>query len=291
MPQKNIVEQKVASDRIYNLKSKFKQKLEELCLARHFSHAGRPQVVTLAKLLSSNHCERQINYLLDNPELVIENKSFDSFYREKSEYATLLIVDHLKMSLGERGVNVSIRTEDRSDFGICDVTIENGNPCRVFLHGIEKVRLEIKASLGIPLEQIGRYLYDDSTLIVGRIITNHVAVLRPSEHQNFVLFSLQAMLAKVQRLLEGKEYTVPGKYCSYCLDFDCPFNRNKGKGPARSQLVTMDDREFGRDIESFFGNIKDVSEKIASLVIAELRKDDAHGLQVGNANTPDTSSA
>lgn len=291
MKQKNVPKQEIAPELIKNLRDQYKKKLEELCLVRYFSRDGRPMVVTLAKILSSYQCEREISHVLDNPEPTIESKIFDSYYREKSEYATFLIVEHLKKSLRERGIHVSIYTEDRSDFGTYDVTIENGNPCRVYLHGIERVRLEIKASLGIPLEQIGRYLYDDSTLIVGRIITNHVALLRPSEHQNFVHFSLQAMLAKVQRLLEGKESTVPGKYCSYCLDFDCPFNRNKGKSQTRSQLITMDDREFGRDIESFFCNIKDVSEKISSLVLAELRKTDAHILQIDHANTPDTSSA
>lgn len=258
-------------DEVYACKKGLNQILEQLCLKHGWVQKGKPKIISLAKLLSSSPCDRQISYALHSPEPREENR-FDPYYSEKSSFATSLIIEHLKRRLSEEGFKSNvIRTEDQSDFGIYDITIEEGNPCRIYHHGVEKIRIEVKASLGIPLEQIGRYLLDDSTLIVGRIITKHAVSLKPSQHRNFVLFSLETMVARAERLLKNELVVVPGRYCANCLDFDCQFNKNKSTH-TRPRIITMNNDEFKQDIDAFFGNLKEVSEKIAVLVLQELRE-------------------
>ena len=258
--------------KVSDLKGCMLDKLTELCKRSGLIFGGKPAVTMLSSLLSRNHCERRISHLLQNPTLLSRKgePDFDSIYREKSEYATGLIVDHLKTRLLQEGYKVSIATESKSDFSVADVMIETGNPCKIFHQGIEKIVIEVKASLGIPLEQIGRYLLDGSTLIVGRIITNHAFMLKPSYHHNFVEFSLKEMISKSERLLQDSPISVPGKYCKSCMDFECPFNKNKGF-TTDSKLITVSSDSIQREMDSFFGNLSEVSRKIATLVLEELK--------------------
>ena len=167
-------------------------------------------------------------------------------------------------------MNASITTEVRDKVGVYDVTIVKGNPCEV-LRGKEKiVRLEIKASLGLPLEQLERYLWNPTPLVLIRVVPGHVTLLRPSELTEFILFSLGCNQAKAERLLKANIFTVPGNYCTYCRDLKCSFNKKRGRGD--TTLVRMDDSEFGTDLRSFLANLPYVAEKTATLVVQELSR-------------------
>jgi hypothetical protein len=145
-----------------------------------------------------------------------------------------------------------------------------GDPSQVLRSGEPKVRLEIKASLGLPLEQIDRYLWNPSPLIIVRVVTGHVALLRPDELEEFAEFSLRNILEKSKRMGQEKLPMVPGPHCSDCPDKGCPFYE-----PPRypnSSMVKMNDRDFGADLTSFFQHIPYVSKRVASLVVEELRR-------------------
>ena len=220
-----------------------------------------------AKILLSNLCERRAKYELEN--YVPNKQKFDSLYRSKSDYATLKILDHLKQSLCDEGFNVCVIMEAKDDFGIYDVAILQDTPSYVYHKGKEKIRIEVKASLGLPFEQLERYLWNPSPLILVRVITGHVAIIRPTEQRDFVLFSVEEMVAKASRLIDGKFFTIPGLYCSSCKDFECQYNKYRER--KWTKIVTMSDEEFGEDIQSFFRNLPYVAEKTAKLVIEELK--------------------
>ncbi len=258
-------------DLISETKTGLGEALETLSLRHGWVHNGKPSIISVAKLLTSNVCERRTLHLLTNPNSE-ERKKFDSIYREKSQYATLKILDHLKSRLIAEGINAQVATETRSDFGIYDVTIMQGEPCSILRNGEQKVRLEIKASLGLPLEQLERYLWDDSPIIVIRVITGQVTLFRPREMRELVLFSTSTVLEKSLRLMNGSAYIVPGNYCSYCPDIDCQFNKSKQR-TSNGMLVKMSDGDFGDDINSFFKNLPYVADKTASLVVQELKND------------------
>src|SRR5208337_2619774 len=152
-----------------------------------WTYNSKAKTASLAKLLASTACERQLDQVLRNP--VPEEKKFDPFYREKSEFSTLKIIDHLKSRLATEGIKACVATEVKDNFGVYDVAIVRGSPSLILQNGQERVRIEVKASLGLPLEQIERYLWDPSPLIVVRVVTGHVVLLRRSDVEDFVLFS------------------------------------------------------------------------------------------------------
>ena len=83
-------------------------------------YKSKAKTASLAKLLTSTVCERQLDYVLRNPQH--KDMRFDSFYREKSEYSTVKILDHLKGRLAEEGIKACISTEvkDENGFGVYD---------------------------------------------------------------------------------------------------------------------------------------------------------------------------
>jgi len=251
------------------LKQELLSKLRTLGERYEWTHNGRPSVIMVAKTVSSYACERQIKHLLENGNLAKENQKFDSYYRQKSEFATLKILECLKRKLTAEHVDAEVLTEVPSDVGRYDVVVIQGYPCKVFSSGEEIVRIEVKASLGLNFEQIDRYLWDSSPLILARIVTGHVAKLEPPTLQAYINFSLKELNAKVDRLTADNIYTIPGTACMSCIDHSCPNNRGDCK--KRVSVVTMPDSEFGDDITSFFQNLSYVAEKTASMVIEELK--------------------
>ena len=247
-------------------KESFLARVSHLAKKHSWEHNSRTRIPSVTKLVLSNACERQIDFELRNP--TTEAKKFDAIYKEKSDYATIKILDHLKTKLDQLGVQASIATEVKDSVGVYDVTIVQGNPCEIWQGSRKVVRLEIKASLGLPLEQLERYLWNPTPLVLVRVIPGQVTLLKPSELTDFVRFSLEANQAKAERLLQGKFYTVPGNYCTFCRDIVCSFNPKREHNV--DTMVRMKDSEFGMDLRSFLTNLPYVAERTATLVVQEL---------------------
>lgn len=245
-------------------------KMKSLAEMHGWVHAGRPSVTTLMQTLSSNSCDRKVKHIIENTGVLRKGNRFDSYYRAKSEFATVKILEHTKNALTINGLDAVIQTEGRSDIGRYDVVIAQGSPCKVYAGGEERVRIEIKASYGISLEQISRYLWQSSPLILVRVMTRHVSKIDPMKLQPYVTFTLKEITAKADRILSCNFYTIPGTACYTCPDRDCPHNRYTCRG--HSGLVTIPDEDFGEDLVSFFRNLSYVSEKTANIVIEELRR-------------------
>ncbi|MEM3637085.1 MAG: hypothetical protein QXE12_00120 [Conexivisphaerales archaeon] len=228
-----------------------------------FSHNNRVKVTSLLKLLLSESCERKLDYALRNP--VNEDKRFDPIYRERSDFATGFIIERLKNKLTHNGIKVTIATEERSsELGIYDVTIRIGEPCVVYSAGRKRVRIEIKASAGMRLEQLQRYLLDTSPLILVRVLQGHVLLLRQEQFEKFVDYTVQDTLAKIERIASKQLYVVSGPSCLDCRDTSCPFHRDSYKNS--KSFVTMNNECFAEEMTSFFRNLPIVAEKTASLV-------------------------
>ena len=242
-------------------------KLKIIAERHGWMYKGQPSVVKLARTISRYACERQIKHLLENARFADDIQRFDSYYREKSEFATLKILDTIKTRLSADGVNAAILTEVPSDIGRYDVVIVQGYPCEVYCKGEEIIRVEVKAGLSVNLEQIERYLWDSSPLILVRVITGHVAKIEPPKLRSYVLFSLKELHAKADRLLSGKFYAIPRATCTVCSDSDCPHNRSRES----TGIVTFPDGKFLEDLNLFFQNLSYAAERTASLIIEELK--------------------
>jgi hypothetical protein len=233
-----------------------------------WTRLGQPCAATLIQTLSSNSCDRQVKHILENRASVVEKTRFDPYYREKSEFATIRILEHIKSALSMNGLDAAIRTEEQSNVGRHDIVIALGSPLESYSGWKVRVRIEVKAGLGINLEQISRYLWDPSPLILVRVMTRHVTKIEPSTLQPYLLFMLRELHEKCDRILSGKLYTIRGNACFACTDDRCPHNR--GHDARSPGLVTLQNVDFGEDLASFFRNLSYVSEKTASTVVEEL---------------------
>jgi len=240
----------------------------ELAQKHGFAHGGKPSVVCVLKLLTSLPCESRIMYQLEHPGSEDEER-FDAVYREKSLFATNVVIDHLKRRLRDAGFSVVVSTEEKNEVGKYDIVIrtERNGSCSVYRNGQKKVRIEVKASQGIPLEQLARYLLDPSPLVVVRVMTSQVVRLRQPDLGRFAQFLIEVETAKAGRLMKNEPFTVPGEYCRDCPYLDCEYNRKK---PQDDRMVKMESSELERDLREFFANLPDVAERTAEAVLEEL---------------------
>lgn len=267
---------------ILRQKEKLAEKIE--VLADYYGLPNRRLLPNafLIKTISSFSCEKRIMYIIRNNALSEENK-FDSYYRQKSAFATIKILDHVKTALSAIGQEATIFTEVSADSARYDAVVVLGKPGEVNAWDNRNVRIEIKASLGLDLEQIGRYLWYCSPLILVRVITGHVAKIYPSEIRSYVTFSLEELCSKVDRLFSQKYYAIRGIDCGNCPNNKCAY------GPARSQkrkssVVTLPDMEFGEDLTLFFQNLSYVAERTAMMVVEELKGYASEQKQIGGTH-------
>ncbi len=245
-------------------------KINELASKYNYMTSGKARTISALKLITSNVCEERIRHNLETKGEGDNDDVFDSIYAERSSFATNVIIDVLKSSISKEGFTVGIATEQKSDVGIYDITIKAGNPCEVYTYGREKmIRIEVKASFGLPFEQIQRYLLDPSPLILVRVLSGQAIKLKPSSFQAFMDFSTKTLAEKTQRILDGKGYRIPGPHCYSCTNDTCPFflaSERVGR-----KLVTMSEEELALETELFFNNLPKVAQRVAYLVLDELR--------------------
>jgi len=244
--------------------------LKRLCATYHYEVQGRSLLPSAAKILLSYDCERKARFYIKNPGANVE-PHFDPYYGEKSRFTTTYILDHLKRRLSEEGIEYTITTESRSELGVYDVVVGLKPKDVVPPRKQATLRLEVKASEGIPLEQVARYLISDSApLILVRVAFGQVTVLRREDLQPFSLMLIESLVAKANRLAEGKHVTIPGGDCFDCRDTTCDYFRGWRK---RSDVVSLGAVEFQRDMDSFFENLPSVAETTSLVVLDELRNE------------------
>jgi len=238
-------------------------------LSRTLSPRQRRTAIELVRILSSYACDEKVKYLIENPSDRADQAVFDGYYREKSRYATIFIIDQIKSALSANGMRADIKTEQWSDIGRYDIVIARCHEDENRAIN-EELRVEVKASLGIDLEQIVRYLWHQSPLILVRVLTRHVAELEPSKLQQFAICSIRKITAAADRIFAGQVYTVPGLDCLKCPNGRCPYYVAASR--KASSLVALSDDDFGRDLEVFLQNLNFVSEKTVSLIMEKFGK-------------------
>ena len=270
--QPKIEEKKQSRYDIEERKQQVLEKLDGLCHKYNLVRNGRPQTITLAELLVAEPCERKIKFGLEQGRLDFEEgKRFDPIFKSKSDLACTFLIGKIKSKLAKEGYNADIATEQRDLYGIYDLVIRNSNPIKLVSGDTEKIRVEVKASGGLPLSQLTRYFLDSSTLILVRVITNHVILIHPTDLEQFVKFSLDQIDAKADRLESGSFLETPGLYCSYgCPDYGCKYNKSKIRKAVGMVKLTNDD--FEQDLLSYFSNLASVAERCADMVVEELRR-------------------
>jgi hypothetical protein len=164
-------------------------------------------------------------------------------------------------------VKAKFSTEVRSEFGVYDISIVGDSSPQVHEGATPRINIEIKAGLGLPIEQIERYIWESTPLILVRVITNQVILLRPSNLTKLIDFSIENITAKADRLLAGRQlFEVPGLQCEECMDLACRSNKHKRKSQT---LVQLDNDDFENDLNRLLGNLPQVAEKTVLLILQE----------------------
>jgi hypothetical protein len=250
-------------------KEKLVEKIENLADLYGLSNRRLLPKTLLIKTVSTHSCEKRIMYQISNNALS-ESGKFDTYYRQKSAFATIKILDRVKTALSANGLEATILTEVFADSARYDAIVTPGKMGEFHSWDNKNVRIEIKASLGLDFEQLGRYLWYRSPLILVRVITRHLTKIYPSEIKPYVSFSLEELCSKVDRLLSQKSYAVPGVDCTGCPNSECAYGAERRRN-GRSNFVTLSDIEFGEDLKLFYRNLSYVAERTAIMVVEELK--------------------
>lgn len=250
------------------LRNEYVRLAGEIASMYGLTHRGKPRVAAVMRILSGNECERLIQHLLQNPSRAA-NEGFDRYYGEKHEFYKRKLVDRLKSRLEEAGHNVLITTEESVETGRYDITIVSGRQVRILNgDGEEEIVIEIKGSLGIALEHVERYLWNNTVLIIVRVVTGHVTKLKTSEYADLLTESLKDLIKKAERVLRNKPVMIRGAGCRRCPAKTCPHNDNSRE--EHFKRIAMRDEEFNFDLDKLLKNTYPTIEKVVEMVMEEL---------------------
>jgi len=224
----------------------------------------------IASILSSTLCDKLAHHLISDRNGYQEDVRFDSYYREKHELGKRKLVERLKSKLENVGktAHFFMSTEEVSDLGRFDLSIVNGNKLEIQDKNGKKIIVEIKASIGFDLAQIERYLFSGESLLITRIMTGQVKLLRPKELSCFLNESIIDLISKTKRILEGRLFPVPGYECYQCPLKDCDYNKLKTR---EYRFISMRQEEFENDFDLFMQNLYPTIDKAVQIILEELQ--------------------
>jgi hypothetical protein len=228
----------------------------------------------VAAVLASTTCEELASHIIMNRDNIEEDTRFDSYYREKHEVAKRKFVDRLKSALTDSGVGIRIKTEEVSELGRRDVVISDERQLTIKTNG-KTLPVEIKASIGLDLAQIERYLLSGEPLLLVRIMTGQVKLLKPSDFSAFLRESVRDLSGKALRILDGRPFSVTGYECNHCPVKSCPHNRTQKQNRA---FVCMKQDDFDADLSRFLTNLYPAVDRAVQVALKELGVDTCNGL-------------
>jgi len=221
----------------------------------------------VSAVLATTSCETFATNLLENKVSRTDTR-FDPYYLMKHEGAKLKLIDRLKSELAGAGVEFQLLTEENGTLGRYDVVIITDGKKLTIQGGHRTIVVEIKASLGLDMAQIERCLLGGEPVLLVRIMTRQVTLLRPDDHTAFLSESVKDLAGKAQRLLDSRPILVPGYECRQCPVTTCPFKKYTKK-PDR-ELVCMKPEEFEADLARFLRNLYPTVDKAVETILSEL---------------------
>ena len=227
----------------------------------------------VAAVLASTACEELAAHVIMNGGCFDDDARFDSYYREKHEVAKRKFVDRLKSELTNVDSGFQIRTEEASDLGRRDVVITDGRQLTIETNG-KTLPVEIKASVGLDLAQIERYLLSGEPLLLVRIMTGQVKLLNPLDFSAFLEESVRDLSDKALRILDGRPFPVKGYECNHCPVKSCPHNRPQKPNRA---FVCMKQDDFDTDLSKFLTNLYPTIDRAVQVTLKELGIDACNG--------------
>jgi len=220
-------------------------------------------------VLASTMCEQLASHLISSRNGNFEDIQFDPYYREKHEVAKRKLVDRLKTELSNAGKELQffVCAEEANELGRFDLTIVNGSRLKIQAKSGKKLVVEVKASLGLDLGQIERYLLNGEPLLIIRIMTGQVKLLRPQELSKFLEESMRDLTSKAERILRDRLFLVPGYECYRCPLKNCSHNKSREK---ERRIIAMGQKEFEEDFKAFMRNLYPTIDEAVKVILREL---------------------
>jgi hypothetical protein len=220
---------------------------------------------TVIDLLMEYVCERCI---LEKLRLGIEDEDeIDRVWRNLHSYSVALLIERLKNKLVEGGFQVSIINEAENPTGRYDILLIVNRRGIQIMNGKESICLEAKTGLNISFNQLEKYLWNGTTIILVRFATGDVLTFRAGEWTRFLKAALSDRIEKARRIIEGRVVLVPAPDCRKCPLKDCRFNESR-----------MEENELGKNnsfleaLEGFRKNAITAIEAAVNSALEELRK-------------------
>lgn len=183
---------------------------------------------SILSILQKYQCLLKCQHDISNPSY---DNNIDPLYTAKHDFVKAKLIDTLFYKFGYL---MTISSEHVIKTGKLDIAIF---PDRILLTSNSKnIAIEIKSGKSIDLFQIERYLFETDVLIVLRVPTQDVFLVRALSAGNDLLRSIDLITDKIDRILAGKIYKVKGEGCRGCTA-QCEYrtnprwNNNGNKGP------------------------------------------------------------
>jgi len=240
---------------------------ELLDLAAQISekYSSRKSEKFIIDLLMEHSCERLI---IESLALnLIWEDDIDRLWRGLHIYAVSLLIERLKNRLIEEGFDVSLVNEAECPTGRYDILlIINNRGIKILTDGND-ICLEVKTGFGVSFEQIEKYMWNGTIVILVRCVTGHALAFRAQDWSGPLRTVLEDRIKKAKRILDGNVVLVRGPDCKKCPLKDCKFNEFKAE-----ENETERANDFYETLDKFRKNATKAIETAVNLVLQELRR-------------------
>ena len=174
---------------------------------------------TILAILQGTPCLAKCSAEIKSPHY---GGNVDQFYIAKHDYARISLVDRIAQDLSNGFV---VGAETVTNVGKLDVAITNQKI--VVSNGNKKIGVEVKSGKGgVDLFQLIRYLFEVDKLVVARVATTDVVIIKKSDIADQLDKISSSVQYKIGQIIEGQRYKVAGPWCDGCT-VECEYRKKK----------------------------------------------------------------
>lgn len=210
---------------------------------------SKVSIATILAVLQQNPCLLRCITDIKSPTY---GDDIDPLYLAKHEYARICIVDRITQ---EFCADVAIGAEHPIKTGKLDVAITNS---RIVLNnGNRIVGIEVKSGRSIDIFQLIRYLQEVDILIIARVPTRDVVILKKSDIASEIDRLRLLLQKKATQINAGHQYKVEGPWCYECMA-ECEYRKTRFKHVRAASMEGLSDfiNDVGTTVEKTVAQIR-----------------------------------
>jgi hypothetical protein len=245
---------------LHDLQNEFLS-LAEALAEKLSTSATKVEARYVASVLDRTICDEAALWLLRNRSDEADIR-VDAYWTSKHECAKRKVAEGLINRLCDLGIPAEITLESQGANARQDISMVLRKPDGSVG---KRVAVEVKTGVVLDFSQLERLMRDSDIVILARVNTEHVAVLRSREYNAVLAQSLMIKIGRVKRLIEGRPCMVQGRDCLLCMNDECIC----AQGLSRSRFVVLRGDEFDADIDAFLKMLPSVVNRVVEMVVRE----------------------